>query len=71
MAACLVLKEQMPKVNMPSHLIQMKASFPEELLNLFENMEGAPKFVGIATAKWQAPRRSSHSRPKPPHICAR
>lgn len=58
MAACPVLIEQMPKViKMRRHLVQMKASFPEELLNLFENMEGRSNPWGIAPTdrtKWYA-----------------
>lgn len=58
MAACPVLIEQMPKiVKMRRHLVQMKASFPEELLNLFENMEGRSNPWGIAPTdrtKWHA-----------------
>ncbi len=56
MAACPVFIEQMPKiVKMRRHLVQMKASFPEELLNLFENMEGRSNPWGIAPTdrtKW-------------------
>lgn len=58
MAACPVLIEQMPKViKMRRHLVQMKSSFPEELLNLFENMEGRSNPWGIAPTdrtKWYA-----------------
>jgi Fe-S oxidoreductase len=54
--ACPVLIEQMPKiVNMRRHLVQMESSFPEELLNLFENMESRSNPWGIAPAersKW-------------------
>ncbi|MGB9081374.1 MAG: (Fe-S)-binding protein, partial [Desulfuromonadaceae bacterium] len=58
MAACPVLIEQMPKiVKMRRHLVQMKSNFPEELLNLFENMEGRSNPWGIAPTdrtKWYA-----------------
>ena len=58
MAACPVFIEQMPKiVKMRRHLVQMKSSFPEELLNLFENMEGRSNPWGIAPTdrtKWYA-----------------
>lgn len=58
MAACPVLIEQMPKiVKLRRHLVQMKATFPEELLNLFENMEGRSNPWGIAPTdrtKWYA-----------------
>ena len=53
---CPVFIEQMPKIiKMRRHLVEMKASFPEELLNLFENMEGRSNPWGIAPterAKW-------------------
>ena len=56
MAACPVLIEQMPKiVKMRRHLVQMETRFPEELLNLFENMEGRSNPWGIAPGdrtKW-------------------
>ena len=56
MTACPVLIEHMPKiVKMRRHLVQMKAAFPEELLNLFENLEGRSNPWGIAPserAKW-------------------
>jgi len=58
MAVCPVLIEQMPKViKMRRHLVQMKSDFPEELLNLFENMEGRSNPWGIAPTdrtKWYA-----------------
>lgn len=58
MTACPVLIEQMPKiVKMRRHLVQMKSDFPEELLNLFENMEGRSNPWGIAPTdrtKWYA-----------------
>jgi Fe-S oxidoreductase len=54
--ACPVLIEQMPKiVNMRRHLVQMESRFPEELLNLFENMESRSNPWGIAPSersKW-------------------
>jgi len=54
--ACPVLIEQMPKiVKMRRHLVETKAHFPEELLNLFENMEQRSNPWGIAPgerAKW-------------------
>ncbi|HEY6838326.1 MAG TPA: (Fe-S)-binding protein, partial [Geobacteraceae bacterium] len=54
--ACPVLIEQMPKiVKMRRHLVQMEAKFPEELLNLFENMEQRSNPWGIAPSertKW-------------------
>lgn len=56
MEACPVFIEQMPKiVKMRRHLVEMKAKFPEELLNLFENMEQRSNPWGIAPAertKW-------------------
>jgi len=58
MAACPVCIEQMPKiVKLRRHLVQMQAKFPEELLNLFENMEGRSNPWGIAPTdrtKWHA-----------------
>ncbi|HEY5513766.1 MAG TPA: (Fe-S)-binding protein [Geomonas sp.] len=57
MSVCPVLIEHMPKiVKMRRHLVQMKSSFPEELLTLFENMEGRSNPWGIAPTertKWQ------------------
>jgi len=54
--ACPVLIEQMPKIiKMRRHLVQMKSQFPEELLNLFENMEQRSNPWGIAPTertKW-------------------
>jgi Fe-S oxidoreductase len=51
-----VLIEQMPKiVKLRRHLVQEQARFPEELLNLFENMEQRSNPWGIAPserAKW-------------------
>jgi len=56
LAACPVFIEQMPKlVKMRRHLVQMDAQFPEELLNLFENMEQRSNPWGIAPGergKW-------------------
>ena len=54
--ACPVFIEQMPKiVQMRRHLVEMEAKFPEELLNLFENMEQRSNPWGIAPSertKW-------------------
>jgi len=56
--ACPVMIEQMPKiVKMRRHLVQMEAKFPEELLNLFENMESRSNPWGIAPSertKWHS-----------------
>jgi Fe-S oxidoreductase len=56
MSVCPVLIEHMPKiVKLRRHLVQMKSSFPEELLTLFENMEGRSNPWGIAPTertKW-------------------
>jgi len=56
--ACPVMIEQMPKiVKMRRHLVQMKSDFPEELLNLFENMEQRSNPWGIAPSertKWHS-----------------
>jgi len=56
LAACPVFIEQMPKLTkMRRHLVQMDADFPEELLNLFENMEQRSNPWGIAPGergKW-------------------
>jgi Fe-S oxidoreductase len=53
---CPVLIEQMPKIiKLRRHLVQEKAQFPEELLNLFENMEQRSNPWGIAPSertKW-------------------
>jgi len=58
MGVCPVLIEHMPKiVKMRRHLVQMKSSFPSELLTLFENMEGRSNPWGIAPSertKWHA-----------------
>jgi len=56
LSACPVFIEQMPKITkMRRHLVQMEADFPEELLNLFENMEQRSNPWGIAPGergKW-------------------
>jgi len=56
LGACPVLIEHTPKIlKMRRHLVQMEARFPEELLNLFENMEQRSNPWGIAPserAKW-------------------
>ena len=56
MEACPVFIEQMPKiVQMRRYLVEMEARFPEELLNLFENMEQRSNPWGIAPSertKW-------------------
>jgi Fe-S oxidoreductase len=58
MAACPVFIEQMPKiVKLRRNLVQMETRFPEELLNLFENIEGRSNPWGIAPTertKWYA-----------------
>jgi Fe-S oxidoreductase/nitrate reductase gamma subunit len=58
MEACPVFIEQMPKIiQMRRYLVEMEAHFPEELLNLFENMEGRSNPWGIAPSersKWCA-----------------
>jgi Fe-S oxidoreductase len=55
---CPVMIEQMPKIiKMRRHLVEMEARFPEELLNLFENMEQRSNPWGIAPTertKWHA-----------------
>jgi Fe-S oxidoreductase len=52
MEACPVFIEQMPKIiEMRRHLVGMEAKFPEELLNLFENMENRSNPWGIAPAE--------------------
>ncbi|HBA72135.1 MAG: electron transfer flavoprotein [Geobacteraceae bacterium GWC2_55_20] len=57
-SVCPVLIEQMPKiVKMRRHLVQEKSQFPEELLNLFENMEQRGNPWGIAPSertKWSS-----------------
>jgi Fe-S oxidoreductase len=54
--ACPVWIEQMPKIiKMRRHLVEMEAKFPDELLNLFENMEARSNPWGMAPgdrAKW-------------------
>lgn len=56
MEACPVFIEQMPKIiQLRRHLVETDATFPEELLNLFENMEGRSNPWGIAPterSKW-------------------
>jgi Fe-S oxidoreductase len=56
MEACPVFIEHMPKiVKMRRNLVEMKSEFPEELLNLFENMETRSNPWGIAPTertKW-------------------
>jgi len=56
MEACPVFIEHLPKiVDMRRHLVEMEAKFPEELLNLFENMEQRSNPWGIAPSertKW-------------------
>jgi Fe-S oxidoreductase len=58
MEVCPVFIEQMPKIlQMRRELVEMRAEFPEELLNLFENMEQRSNPWGIAPAertKWTA-----------------
>jgi Fe-S oxidoreductase len=58
MEVCPVFIEQMPKIiKMRRHLVESEARFPEELLNLFENMEGRSNPWGIAPSertKWCA-----------------
>jgi Fe-S oxidoreductase len=56
MEACPVFIEHMPKIiQLRRHLVETEAQFPEELLNLFENMEGRSNPWGIAPSertKW-------------------
>jgi Fe-S oxidoreductase len=56
MDSCPVCIEQMPKIiAMRRNLVQMESRFPEELLNLFENMENRANPWGITPgerAKW-------------------
>jgi len=58
MEVCPVYIEHVPKiVDMRRDLVQMRATFPEELLNLFENTEQRSNPWGIAPgdrAKWAA-----------------
>ncbi len=55
-SVCPVLIEQMPKIiKLRRHLVQEQSRFPEELLNLFENMEQRGNPWGIAPSertKW-------------------
>jgi Fe-S oxidoreductase len=57
-SVCPVLIEQTPKIiKLRRHLVQEKAQFPEELLNLFENMEQRSNPWGIAPSertKWSS-----------------
>lgn len=56
MEVCPVFIEQMPKIlQLRRYLVEMKSQFPEELLNLFENMEQRSNPWGIAPTertKW-------------------
>jgi len=56
MEVCPVFIEQMPKlILLRRYLVEMKSKFPEELLNLFENMEQRSNPWGIAPTertKW-------------------
>jgi Fe-S oxidoreductase len=58
MQICPVFIEHLPKiVKMRRHLVQMEAKFPEELLNLFENMEQRSNPWGMAPSersKWSS-----------------
>lgn len=58
MEACPVFIEHLPKiVKMRRHLVQMDAKFPDELLNLFENMEQRSNPWGMAPSersKWSS-----------------
>jgi Fe-S oxidoreductase len=58
LASCPVMIEHLPKiVKMRRYLVQMESRFPEELLNLFENMEQRSNPWGIAPSertKWQS-----------------
>jgi len=58
MAECPVCIEQMPKIiALRRNLVQTESRFPEELLNLFENMENRANPWGIAPSertKWSA-----------------
>ncbi|MCL2761215.1 MAG: heterodisulfide reductase-related iron-sulfur binding cluster, partial [Desulfuromonadales bacterium] len=60
MQTCPVLIEHMPKIiKMRRYLVQMESKFPEELLNLFENMEQRSNPWGIAPTertKWHSTR---------------
>jgi len=62
--ACPVFIEQMPKIiKMRRHLVETKGRFPEELLNLFENMEGRSNPWGIAP--WERTKWCSQLEVKP------
>lgn len=54
--SCPVFIEQYPKlIPLRRHLVEMESKFPEELLNLFENIEGRSNPWGIAPSergKW-------------------
>jgi len=56
MSSCPVFIEHYPKlIKLRRHLVEMEAKFPEELLNLFENMEQRSNPWGIAPSertKW-------------------
>jgi len=58
MEVCPVFIEHVPKIiGMRRHLVEMEAKFPEELLNLFENIEQRSNPWGIAPServKWCA-----------------
>ena len=58
MEVCPVFIEHLPKVvKLRRHLVQMDARFPEELLNLFENMEQRSNPWGMAPSersKWSS-----------------
>ncbi|WP_224982342.1 (Fe-S)-binding protein [Geomonas agri] len=58
MEVCPVFIEHLPKiVKMRRHLVQMDARFPDELLNLFENMEQRSNPWGMAPSersKWSS-----------------
>ena len=58
METCPVFIEHLPKiVKMRRHLVQMDANFPDELLNLFENMEQRSNPWGMAPSersKWSS-----------------
>ncbi|HBA86604.1 MAG TPA: electron transfer flavoprotein [Geobacter sp.] len=58
MEVCPAFIEHLPKiVKMRRHLVQMEAKFPEELLNLFENMEQRSNPWGMAPSersKWSS-----------------
>jgi len=58
MEVCPVFIEQMPKIlQLRRYLVEMKSQFPEELLNLFENMEQRSNPWGIAPTertKWSS-----------------